>query len=528
MAETFDSSIPTIEPYTIENVPDNNSSYQPYNPESDLSVNESSTPNTRNNMIRVGVIVLIIIATLVVVLLLVGGGAEEAPAPGQAVDPGSNSNDNSVILVWSGVFLAEEVVQPLIDEYESLRPNVTINYSNQWPLGEDFEAASVEYRDNLKSFFEVPDGQSRNLNAPDIFMINNQWVQDFLVEAQAAPPNIITETDIQNEFFPVVYDDFVVQQNVYGLPMWMDVLAIVYNRDLVVTPDNPTGEIPNDWTELRNFAVGISDFTDDEPFAGFPAGISSNVDFSYELFLQLLFQNGVSITDASGLPTFADADVIDDTQGAFQFFKSFINSRKTWDSIYQNDSAALAESSAAMVVAPSWRYRDILATNDTLGLGLNLDVAPMPSIGGSVPSTSATYWGNMVYDRSLHTTEAWAFTTWLSLPEQQITLNESFKQYIEASGQLFYFGLLPGRVESISEFVDANGAFSTQIDFLDVYINSLAQAQSWQAPRGVESRILFESVLDEPEVSRSDIISLQENLLVIWNEIVTERTSEGF
>ncbi|MDQ7021885.1 MAG: hypothetical protein Q9M91_08875 [Candidatus Dojkabacteria bacterium] len=53
----------------------------------------------------------------------------------------NTNNNQSVQIRWVGAFLDEDVVNPLIQEYEALNPNVDIQYFNQWPLDKPFTTA---------------------------------------------------------------------------------------------------------------------------------------------------------------------------------------------------------------------------------------------------------------------------------------------------------------------------------------------------------------------------------------------------
>ncbi|MDQ7021886.1 MAG: hypothetical protein Q9M91_08880 [Candidatus Dojkabacteria bacterium] len=98
-------------------------------------------------------------------------------------------------------------------------------------------------------------------------MVNNTWTQEFLVKAYPSP--IISAEAMQSSYYPAVTTDFVNGGLVYGVPFWIDTLALVYNEDLLITSTNQNINPPDEWPGFRLFAESISDFSADNPIAGF-------------------------------------------------------------------------------------------------------------------------------------------------------------------------------------------------------------------------------------------------------------------
>lgn len=67
---------------------------------------------------------------------------------------------------------------------------------------------------------------------PDIFMVNNSWVGDY--EKYSKASTNMDYATFNSIFYPAASTDFANDgKNVYGVPLWMDTLAILYNKDIL-------------------------------------------------------------------------------------------------------------------------------------------------------------------------------------------------------------------------------------------------------------------------------------------------------
>jgi len=387
----------------------------------------------------------------------------------------TNTSTGAIELQWRGVFWDERVVQPLIDEYQLLNPGVTIKYANRWPGGRS-ETAAQSYKDDLDRILKA----GNTAEIPDIFMVENTWTGSYENYATPAPSAVIDANSVKANFYPAVTKDFVKGTNVMGLPLWMDTLAIIYNKDLLAAQSLATP--PSDLTNFKNKAIQLTARSSGIiTSAGFAAGTSGNVGFAPE-FLNLLFlQNGVSMVDASGNPIFADSD---DALTALQYFKSFAGSSGSWDTTQKFDGIAFLEGKLAMMVTTSWRLNDILSFKDAYALNLNIGVAPMPQIAGQPDINWASYWGLMVANNRPNSAAAWKFMAWLTQPEQLRKLRES-----EVASRRF-FGILYPRTDMQNE-TDIRSD-----PYLQNFNSELPSATSWYMVNGLEVRKAFQDLID--------------------------------
>lgn len=411
---------------------------------------------------------------------------------GRSTTPTNNNNTGGQItLQWWGVYLDPDVVNPLIQEYQAQNTNVKIQYANKWPGG-NRELAAKLYQDELNRVLK-----DRNAAAiPDIFMVENTWVGNYERYTAPAPASIVTAQNVSSEFYPAVTQNFVSGGVVRGLPLWMDALAIIYNRDLLTAKSVSTPS--TNWVDFRTLALTLTTRQSGRiSVGGFAAGLTKSVSFSAEIFNLLLLQNGVTIVNNQGRPVFANSTAA--AISAFEFFKSFAGTTGSWDATMETDALEFLKKRAAMIVAPSWRYQDLLTLNKANNLGVNIGVAAMPQLQGQNQPTInwATYWGNMAAIDRPNSTEAWKFMRWITQPAQLRKLRTN-----DAAKREFFSFMYPR----------SDMAADLQADqYLRVFNSSLPTAQSWYMVNGMSVQAAFEELLETSGGSN--------NLLAIQNKI---------
>lgn len=425
-------------------------------------------------------------------LLLGGGGKSNNNNTNTGIDP-----NRKVELIWWGVFMSPDVVQPLIDEYQALNPNVTILYANRWPDG-DFVTAGDSYRSELNRVLTGEDP----VEIPDIYMIHNTWAGDY--EKYSRPSSVHSFSTFESTFHPAVVEDFAHnKQAVYGVPLGMDTLAILYNKDMleqttIATP--PTRWTPEFVDLVKKLTIKNGNTVER---SGFAAGTGDNVSFSAEILYLLLAQNGVSMLNANNQASFSTDS---DTLGALTFYKEFAsNNVGGWNSNFKNDAAAFLEKDVAMIVATSWRYRSILEYNEQYDIGLDIGVSQIPQLDGQdQPLINwADYWANMVALNRPNGDVAWNFLKWISEPEQLRKLHANEKE------RNTYFGMLYPRKDMITELQDD--------PYLTIFNESLPYAKTWYQVKGSEVRKLFKELINGSGTAQGDIASIENDVQLLLN-----------
>jgi len=397
----------------------------------------------------------------------------------------TTGNNKKIVLKWSGAFLTSADIKPLINAYTSANPNVEIDYTQEVIAQKDIS----NYRSKLNDIIVT----GNTSTPPDIFMIDKGWSGIFAPYLQPAPSNIIGPNDLKNNFYDFVSSDFVINNNVYGVPLWVDTLAMIYNKKLWQTAN--LTEPNSDWHKfVTTQAVPLTLSTNGKiTQSGFGGGLTKNNEFWFDSLNMFLMQNGVNLVDANNQAVFAENPKSADAISFYQQFSTGTN--KTWDNTFNQDVAAFLEGKLATYLAPSWRLNDIVKYNNLANLGLNIGISEVPQLQSSnsiAKADFADYWGNVVNKKSANSDAAWKFLAFITQPAQLQLLNQT-----AVADKTTGIGLLyPRKDMTTQQTGDAN---------LGVYAKSLNYAKSWQMVDSIEIKTSFATILD----SNSDLKTVE-------------------
>lgn len=366
---------------------------------------------------------------------------------------GSVMGDETSKILWWGLFETEENISPLIQSFEEQFPEYQVEY-RYW---EDKE----EYFSELNSVLT-----DENVNStPDIFMIHNTWVGSHELYYIEAPEDIYSYSDFQSDVHEFVVEDFGFGEKLRGVPLWVDVLGMVYHKPYLV--EQGFTSISLDFPEFKDQALKLNKLNEDGDFLryGFSAGDTQNVEFGFEM-LNLLFMQSRNLPlqdDARKVPfTDDEEDVI---RESLLFYESFIGQQATWDTDAKLDTALFIEGKLASIVVPSWRILDFLSYDLEYDLKMDIAISEIPYVGNQV--NFPTYWGNVVSINSYKTDACWELLKFLNSKETQ-------EQYIEVqkvNGRPF--SMISPRKDLIDTQLSEDG------EYLESYLNSLEYTHSW-------------------------------------------------
>lgn len=453
-------------------------------PAENVTVTVGTTEETPKRKIPILLLIILgIILFLVLMFLLL--------RPNNTPTTQTPPSNQKITLQWWGVFMDSSVVKPLIDEYQSQNQNVTIEYADRWPEGKYDTAADI-YQKELNRVLRENDP----VDIPDIFMVENTWAGDYEATSAASPVSGYDFDTFKSIFYPAVSTDFgdEATKSVYGVPLWIDTLAIIYNKDMLKA--NSVSEPPTDWVSFKTLAQGLTKRQGGEiTQAGFGAGFGTNVTYATEIINLMMAQNGVELVNAQGLPVFgSDTDSVT----AVQSYKDYLSSSTgTWNTSLKVDAASFLEGKLAMMATTSYKYRDIKTFNESYQLGIDIGISQFPQLQGQAQPLMnwASYWGLMVSKARPNSQAAWAFLKWLTQPEQLRKLNKNESDLNKQFGFLY-----PRTDMSQDQQTDEN---------LKVFNASLPFAQSWDMVKGLEVKKEFIKLLDQGTSSQSTIVSTQ-------------------
>lgn len=302
---------------------------------------------------------------------------------------GLTTPSKETTLTWWGLWDEEQVVKPLIDEYQAQNPKVKIVYVRN---------SSKDYRERLTSVL------AKGTGAPDIFRIHATWLPMLVKEISPVPESVMSPSEMTASYYPSI--SFFSQANSFaGIPMGYDGLQMFVNED-IFTKANLTP--PKTWFELRDTAKALTKVENGIiTQAGVALGEVANVDHWQDIVGLMLLQNRV---DLNNLAETKAEDV-------FKFYAMFSKNYGVWDKSLPSSTAYFASGKLAIYFGPSWRALNIKELNPKLKFKA-VALPQLPKVQPTDPDvTYASYWIDSVWERSPNADAAWNFMKFISSRE---------------------------------------------------------------------------------------------------------------
>ena len=344
-----------------------------------------------------------IVAILIVILLF---GLTKSPRPKAAY-----------LEVW-GVFDEPEVFQELIENYHKQNKHISINYQKK---------SLIDYEKELVNAFAADKG-------PDIWLMHNTWLPKHKDKIKEIPSELFSLANLRESFVDVVEKDLTDGNKIYGLPLYVDTLALFYNKDLlnsagISSPPETWEELIDDLDKLirRDQWGGIER-------AGVALGTAENINRSTDILSLLMLQNGTEMVSEDKKSASFDQSIHLEGesyypgQDALRFYTDFANSSKktyTWNREMPYSIDAFTEGKVAMMFNYSHNIDSIKAKAPYF----NFAIASMPQIEGrKFDINYANYWAFTVSKKSKAVDEAWKFILYLTKEENAKKYSEKAKR----------------------------------------------------------------------------------------------------
>ncbi|OGN08032.1 MAG: hypothetical protein A2750_00995 [Candidatus Yanofskybacteria bacterium RIFCSPHIGHO2_01_FULL_45_42] len=338
--------------------------------------------------------VLIGLGVLVVVLIFIViiGGIGKQPA--------------KVTLQLWGVFDERSAYSKAISDFKKQYPNINVTYTRQ--TAEDYEQKSL-------NAFAAGSG-------PDIWMIHNVWLPKHQDKLRPQPKSLkgyklkpITTIQFKEQFVDAAFKDLVSGGQIYALPLYVDTLALYYNKNLF----NSVGitRPPKIWKEVNADVEAVTrlDANGNIIQSAAALGTASNINRSTDILAALMLQSGVQMTNSDNTgAAFAKAVGQQNVgQIALEYYTDFTNPSKrtyTWNSGMHYSVDAFIEGSTAMMFNYSHQIPVIRQKAQRFDFG----VAAFPQLDLTDQTNYASYWAPAVPLASKHPNEAWLFINFLA------------------------------------------------------------------------------------------------------------------
>ncbi|HTX86689.1 MAG TPA: extracellular solute-binding protein [Candidatus Nanoarchaeia archaeon] len=434
---------------------------------------------------------------LIFSFLLTAGAGCSNTVPPSSVKP--------VTLTYWRVYDDEDAFAAIIANYQKIHPYVTIQYK---------KFRYDEYEKELINALAEDRG-------PDIFSIPSAWVREYQNKIVPLPPQLtlvypvvqgtikkttvaqlrttpsLSLKDLKTNFVDVVYNDAVLNtggaDKIYGLPLYLDTMAMYYNTDLF----NNAGisQPPAYWDSTFQQDVKKLTVQNNQGNiiqAGVALGGSANIQRPQDILSLLMMQNG-AIMENNGSALFqtippGSPENYNPGLEALRFYTDFSNPAKDvycWNGNLPNSLTMFEQGNLAMM----FDYAYDLPTIKAAAPKLNFAIAKMPQIQGNTKQVNyANYWLETVSAKSKNINEAWDFV-------QFETSQDQVQNYLKVAQK-------PTALRALinSQVNDLN---------IGVFADQVLTAQSWyQGKNPLAAENAFQEMIDLTVKDAKDISAI--------------------
>lgn len=369
--------------------------------------------------------------------------------------------------MW-GIIDEPAVFAPLINSFQENNRNISVHY---------VQKDSAAYQNDLLKAFAAN-------KAPDIFMLFGNWLPSY--QDKIEPLNLKNDKDwnslIISQTFPqVVQDDLVNNDSLLGIPLYIDTLALYYNKDIfdyynIALP-------PQTWDEVVKLIPKLRKINSQGQVtrAAIALGTSNNIDWASDILSELMMQLGSSMVDKTDQKAIFDEPVIQNGlkiipgEEALKYFTQFANPKSslyTWENGFPNSVSAFSQGKTAMIIG----YNQAQNTIQKEAPGLRYGIASFPLLSSNKEKINYARTMNLVvFNRSSHLKEAWQFLKYLSQS------NNSQYYFLQTKNP-------PARLDLISLAVNDSQA--------GVFASQILTSRDWYQIDSQEISIIFNDIIN--------------------------------
>jgi ABC-type glycerol-3-phosphate transport system substrate-binding protein len=324
-------------------------------------------------------------------------------------------------LTFYGLFDSEEVYGSMIQTFESEERNVRITYK---------KFVDPDAYLNL-IINELAEGEG-----PDLFMLHNSWIPKHYKKLSPAPSNVVDPEVFQSLFVDVTGKELIIPddegvERVWGLPLYVDTLALYYNDEHIEEALPTQGRPSSTWAGISNDVVALN--REDQSFerferSGIALGGTSNISRSFDILMSLFLQHKVEFYNEETTKSILRTDP--NAAAAMDLYASFgLPSQRhySWNEFLSDENSAekeltsFARGKVSMIMGYSYTYEDIEATiqllqrqgEDVIRIGdVKIQETPQvydPNTSGETREAYASYFVPVVSRTSENSDIAWSF-----------------------------------------------------------------------------------------------------------------------
>ncbi len=314
---------------------------------------------------------------------------------------------------------------------------------------------------------------------PDVFEVSNRELSKWTSVLMPIPASSTQfgVLQLQNLFPDAVARDFVWSGGIYGLPLSIDTLAMVYNKDLfnaagIAVPPATWDDFDADVVKLRSVNVSGQLVRAAAAIGGSRASIPNAVD----ILSLLMLQSGTQMTNNKGTAaTFFDGGD-NRTTGitAFNFYLQFANAVSpyyTWNDGMGNAVDSFVAGKTAIIFA----YQSDLTTIEAKAPYLNIGIAQMPQANGASMPVNYPEYDGFAAAKAGKSADAWNLIFYLA------TNATNAAAYQSATGK-------PPALRALIQAESNNASLS-------VFATQILTAESWYEADDTQINAIFDTAI---------------------------------
>lgn len=374
------------------------------------------------------------------------------------------------LVIW-GVVDEEVAFSAGLLGYSKLHSNIKISYQ---------KIEETNYEQELVNAIAAGKG-------PDIFMVENSWLQKHSDKMLALPPEGMSLTKLKSLFPDVVEKDFVKDGSIYALPLYIDTLALFYNQDIF---DNQAIAVaPTDWLEFKNLIPKLRriDSNGNITRAGAAIGGSEkSIHNAADILSLLMLQAGTDMTNSSYTAASFNSSFKGGQPGieSLEFYTNFSNPKDlyyTWNDEMTYSLDAFSQGKTAMVFEYASQINALKLKNPFLKI--KISAMPQPTTKQEAVNY-ASYRGLAVSKYVQYPEWVWDLVLYL------VTDEEVAENYLTVTKRP------PALRTLIQKYSDDPN--------IGVFAKQALTASSWMKPDPEKTRVIFSQMIESVVLKKLD------------------------
>lgn len=305
---------------------------------------------------------------------------------------------------------------------------ISLQFWGPKDLGDDYAALIAKFQGenrNVKIIYTPQNPKSYELDminalaagkGPDIVLIHRTWLAKHTNKLFPAPKELISAQNFSNNYADLVIQDLVSENYVWAIPLYLDTLALYFNRDIF----NSAGIVfpPKTWEELNDIIPQLAKIEKNGSITqpAIALGASKNINHISDILSLLFLQNNVALPKNKTVELNLSND---NAVQAIQFYLQFSDSKSkfyTWNNNLKPSLDLFSEGKMAMYIGYAGDYKIIKQKAPFL----RFEISPFPQPAQTqLQQNYGDYWALSVTKKSgaKKYELAWKFIKFLSETE---------------------------------------------------------------------------------------------------------------